>query len=113
MSAVFDEHVVVARSAIRDGGVAVPPGEHPVVAVASRRQHRRQSGSASETEVPPRRRSIGADRNESHRVARRELPELHRSAATTVTGQDESAETGPVGPSRIGVSPVKSRAPIE
>jgi len=39
-------------------------------------------------------------------------PSFHRSPRTTVTGQTNPPRLGPSGPSRMGVSPVKSSAPM-
>jgi hypothetical protein len=43
----------------------------------------------------------------------RNCPNFQRSAELTVTGQTNPPRLGPSGPSRIGVSPVKSSAPTE
>ena len=40
-------------------------------------------------------------------------PSFQRSPRTTVTGQTNPPRLGPSGPSRIGVSPVKSKAPTQ
>ena len=40
-------------------------------------------------------------------------PSFQRSPPTTVTGQTNPPRLGPSGPSRIGVSPVKSKVPTQ
>ena len=52
--------------------------------------------------------SIGRKRTESPGLS---WPSFHRSADTTVAGHTKPPRLGPSGPSRIGMSPVKSTVP--
>ena len=88
--------------------------EHAVVAVAGRRDHRRERRPPVDVDGAQRRRPVGAHRHEPHGVAR--APSGRASTGrrpTTVTGQTNPPRLGPSGPSRIGVSPVKSSAPTQ
>ena len=113
---VLDEQVVVAGAAVGDLGSAsplaarqrcralagrMPPSRGRAVAGGTRRAGvRSASASASST---------GTKRTVSPGRELAELPALGPSA--TVAGQTKPPRLGPSGPSRIGMSPVKSTAP--
>ena len=125
--AVLHEQVVVAGAAVGDRGPSGAfrhPAQHAVVAVSpadtgSCRAERDQSGVprqhqlTARSQVPGRRRLPGSTGTNRTVSPGRSWPSFQRSAVTTVTGQTKPPRLGPSGPSRIGVSPVKSRAPTE
>ena len=113
---VFDEDTAVAAPAQRDVGAVAggEPAQHTVVAVAGGRD------APTGTTPGGRRRWCAATargRRAPGRTARcRRAPSGRASSGrrrTTVTGQTNPPRLGPSGPSRIGVSPVKSSAPTQ
>ena len=96
---VLDEDATVAGAAQRHRGAVGggERGEHAVVAIARRRDHRRERRPPVDVDGAQRRRPVGAHRHEPHGVARRHLAELPAVAADDGDRADEAAEARPVG----------------
>ena len=91
--AEFDQHVGVTRAADANRNIGIDP-QHDRVVVAAWAEY------------------IGCgDAGETNAVAGSELAQLPQLVRRHHRGADEAARLGPSGPSRIGMSPVKSMLP--